>query len=64
MRQSLRIIEFCLYSMPVGEVSSKESIVYNVDKKEAQTSMELTISRFKYYSENVSFPNNLTYTSI
>jgi NADH dehydrogenase (ubiquinone) Fe-S protein 2 len=64
MRQSISIINQCLNLIPDGEIKNDNFNISPVSKMAMINSMELTISRFKYYSENINFLKEQTYTSI
>jgi NADH:ubiquinone oxidoreductase subunit D len=64
MRQSISIILQCLNLIPDGEIKINDFSISPVTKFNMIESMELTISRFKYYSENVYFPKEQSYTSV
>jgi NADH-quinone oxidoreductase subunit D len=64
MRQSVKLINQCLNEIPVGHVKLDNYNISPVDKFNMATSMELTISRFKYYSENTYFHKDQSYTSV
>jgi len=64
MRQSVNIIYQCLNMIPEGEIKVHDYNISPVDKFIMADSMEMTISRFKYYSENVNFFKNQSYTAV
>ena len=64
MRQSILIINQCLELIPDGAIKNDNFNISPVSKLNMSDSMELTISRFKYYSENINFLKEQTYTSI
>jgi len=55
MRQSVGLIFQCLNLMPAGLVGVEDYNISPVSKFHMIDSMELTISRFKHYSENAYF---------
>jgi len=64
MRQSVRIIEFCLNNMPSGEIKLDDKKISPPSRKEMKNSMESLIHHFKYYTEGFSVPASRTYTAI
>jgi NADH:ubiquinone oxidoreductase subunit D len=64
MRESVSIIYQCLNLLPSGDIQTNDFTISPVSKLKMADSMELTISRFKHYSENVYFPKEQSYTSI
>jgi len=64
MRQSISIIYQCLNYIPGGEVKLPNYDISPVDKFMMTDSMEMTISRFKYYSDNINFLKDQSYTSV
>jgi len=50
--------------IPKGEIKVHDYNISPVDKFIMADSMEMTISRFKYYSENVNFFKNQSYTAV
>jgi NADH:ubiquinone oxidoreductase subunit D len=64
MRESIKIAFQCLNALPDGEVKIDNPAISPVSKFSMLDSMENTIQRFKYYSENVYFPEVQSYTAI
>jgi NADH dehydrogenase (ubiquinone) Fe-S protein 2 len=64
MRQSLRIIEYCLNNIPQGPIKSDDKKFVSPSRWEMKNSMESLIHHFKYYSEGIVVPKGRTYTSI
>ena len=64
MRQSCRIIEQVLASLPDGPVSSADRKVVAPPRAEMKQSMEALIHHFKLYTEGYKVPAGETYTAI
>ncbi|XP_030036197.2 NADH-ubiquinone oxidoreductase 49 kDa subunit [Manduca sexta] len=64
MRQSLRILNQVLNTMPEGEIKTDDSKISLPSRKEMKTSMESLIHHFKLCSEGYPVPPGATYTSI
>lgn len=64
MRQSLRIVNQVIDTMPEGEVKTDDSKICLPSRKEMKTSMESLIHHFKLCSEGYPVPPGATYTSI
>lgn len=64
MRQSVRIIEFCLNNMPSGEIKVDDRKISPPSRQEMKNSMEGLIHHFKYYTEGFSVPASRTYTAV
>lgn len=63
MRESLRIINFCIKNIPNGLIKSDNKKVTPPSKFEMKNSMESLINHFKYFSEGVVVPKNRTYVA-
>ncbi|XP_047042221.1 NADH-ubiquinone oxidoreductase 49 kDa subunit-like [Helicoverpa zea] len=63
MRQSLRIINQVIDTMPEGEFKTDDSKVCFPSRKEMKTSMESLIHHFKLCSEGYPVPPGFTYTA-
>lgn len=63
MRESLRIIRFCIENMPEGLVKSDDKKVTPPSRLEMKNSMEALIHHFKYFTEGFNVPKGRTYTS-
>ena len=63
MRESLRIINFCIKNMPLGLIKSDNKKLSPPSRLEMKNSMEALIHHFKYYSEGFLVPKNRTYVS-
>jgi len=61
MRQSLKIIHFCINNLPKGEIKTSNKKVTAYSKNEARLSMEALIHHFKFYTENFVVPKNKIY---
>ncbi|CAH0404916.1 unnamed protein product [Chilo suppressalis] len=64
LRQSLRIINQVIDTMPEGEVKTDDSKISMPSRKEMKTSMESLIHHFKLCSEGYVVPPGATYTSV
>lgn len=64
MRQSVRIVNFCLNNMPEGLVKVDDRKVSPPSRAEMKQSMEDLIHHFKYFTEGFSVPASRTYTAI
>lgn len=64
MRQSLRIIDFCLDNIPQGMIKSDDKKFTAPSRWEMKNSMEALIHHFKHYSEGINVPKGRTYTAI
>jgi NADH dehydrogenase (ubiquinone) Fe-S protein 2 len=53
MRQSLKIIEFCLQNLPIGEIKIDDIKISNPSRAFTKLFMESTIHHFKYFSQGV-----------
>nr|YP_009688820.1 NADH dehydrogenase subunit 7 [Cafileria marina]QEF30244.1 NADH dehydrogenase subunit 7 [Cafileria marina] len=63
MRESLRIVNFCIKNIPNGLIKSDNKKVTPPSKFEMKNSMESLINHFKYFSEGVVVPKNRTYVA-
>lgn len=63
MRQSLRIINQVIDTMPEGEVKTDDSKICLPSRKEMKTSMESLIHHFKLCTEGYPVPPGVTYTA-
>ncbi len=64
MRQSCKIIEQCINSMPNGIVLANDAKMAPPSRKEMKGSMEALIHHFKLYTEGVHVPEAETYTAV
>ena len=64
MRQSLRIMQQVLDTMPEGPVKAENSKVVPPRRAEMKTSMEALIHFFKLYTEGYHVPKGETYTAV
>lgn len=64
MRQSVRIISFCLNNLTDGEIKTDNRKVAPPSRTEMKNSMEALIHHFKYFTQGFDIPKNRTYTSI
>lgn len=63
MRESLRIIKFCIENMPKGRIKSDNQKITPPSRIEMKNSMEALIHHFKYYSEGFPVASNKTYVA-
>jgi NADH dehydrogenase (ubiquinone) Fe-S protein 2 len=64
LRQSLRIINQVIDTMPEGEVKTDDSKICLPSRKEMKTSMESLIHHFKLCTEGYPVPPGATYTAV
>jgi len=63
MKQSLKIINFCLNNIPKGPIKNENSKYSAPSRIEMKNSMESVIHHFKYYTEGFTLPHGETYTA-
>jgi NADH dehydrogenase (ubiquinone) Fe-S protein 2 len=63
MRESLRIIDFCIKNMPEGIIKTDDKKIVPPSKTEMKKSMEALIHHFKYYTQGFNVPKGRTYTA-
>jgi len=63
MRQSIRIIQWCINNIPKGPIHSEDKKFVAPTRVEMKNSMESLIHHFKYYTEGISVPPGRTYTA-
>merc|ERR1712020_115726 len=63
MRESLKIIEYCLNKMPLGIIKSSNNKVTPPRRSHMKQSMESLIHHFKIYTQNILVPSNETYVA-
>ncbi len=61
MKESLKIIEQCLNSMPLGYIKTNDFKVSPPARSEMKQSMEALIHHFKMYTQGVVIPSSETY---
>lgn len=64
MRESLRIIEYCINNIPSGEIKIDDKKIIPPSRIELKSSMEALIHHFKYYTQGVVVPVGRTYTAV
>ncbi len=64
MRESLRIIDFCINNMPPGEIKVDDRKVVPPPRADMKNSMESLIHHFKYFSTGFQVPAGRTYTAL
>jgi NADH dehydrogenase (ubiquinone) Fe-S protein 2 len=63
MKQSLKIINFCLNNIPKGAIKNEVSKYNAPSRTEIKKSMESVIQHFKYFTEGFILPHGETYTA-
>ena len=61
MRESLKIVKFCIQTLPNGPVKSPDYKFNPPMRNEMKNSMEALIHHFKYYTEGFKVPKKKTY---
>ena len=61
MKESLKIIEQCLNSMPLGYIKTNDFKISPPTRSDMKQSMEALIHHFKMYTQGVIIPNSETY---
>ena len=64
MRQSLRIINFCITNIPHGLIKVTDKKISPPSRTELKNSMESLIHHFKYYTHGFNLPKGSTYITI
>lgn len=64
MRESLRIVDFCLANMPPGEVKVDDRKVVPPPRSDMKKDMEALIHHFKYFTAGPDVPKGRTYTAL
>jgi len=64
MRQSIRIIEYCLNNICGGEIKIDDKKVTPPSRQNMKTSMEALIHHFKFYTQGFNVPKGRTYTAV
>ena len=64
MRESVKIINQCLSSMPKGPIKSTDGKITPPSKKEIKNSMEALIHHFKLFTEGYRVPKGNVYTAV
>ena len=64
MRQSVKIIEYCLRYMPEGEIKTDDKKITAPSRGQMKNSMESLIHHFKYYTQGFDVPKGRTYTAL
>ena len=64
MRESLRIIDYCINHMPPGEIKVDDRKVSPPPRAEMKSDMEGLIHHFKYFSSGFDVPKGRTYTAL
>jgi len=61
MRESLKIIDFCIKNMPKGIIKIDDHKITAPARNEMKNSMEALIHHFKFYSEGFKIPKSKAY---
>ncbi len=64
MRQSLRIIAFCINNIPQGLIKIDDKKLTPPSRIEMKNSMEALIHHFKYYTQGFDVPKSSTYITV
>jgi NADH dehydrogenase (ubiquinone) Fe-S protein 2 len=64
MRESLRIIDFCINNMPPGEIKVDDRKVVPPPRAAMKSDMESLIHHFKYFTVGPKVPAGRTYTAV
>ena len=64
MRESLRIMDFCINNMPPGEIKVDDRKIVPPPRADMKNSMESLIHHFKYFSTGFQVPAGRTYTAL
>ncbi len=64
MRESLRILEFCIANMPPGPVKVDDRKVVPPPRADMKGNMESLIHHFKYFTAGPDVPKGRTYTAL
>jgi len=64
MRQSIKIIHYCLNNICTGEIKTDDKKVVPPSRSDMKVSMEALIHHFKYYTQGFNVPKGRTYTTI
>jgi len=64
MRQSLRIMQFCINNLPQGLIKNDDKKITPPSRLEMKNSMESLIHHFKYYTQGFDVPKGSTYVCV
>lgn len=64
MRQSLRIMNFCIQNMPTGLIKTDDKKVTPPSRLEIKNSMESLIHHFKYFTQGFDIPKGTVYVAV
>ena len=64
MRQSLRIISFCINNIPGGQIKIDDKKITAPSRIEMKNSMEALIHHFKFYTQGFDVPKGSTYMTV
>jgi len=64
MRQSLKIISYCINNIPKGNIKIDDKKVTPPSRIELKNSMEALIHHFKYYTQGFDIPKGNCYITV
>jgi len=64
MRQSLRILLYCINNIPAGLIKYDDKKITPPSRTEMKNSMESLIHHFKYYSQGFDIPKGSIFTTV
>ena len=64
MRQSLRILLFCINNIPEGQIKIDDKKITPPSRYEMKNSMEALIHHFKFYTQGFDVPKSSTYIAV
>jgi NADH dehydrogenase (ubiquinone) Fe-S protein 2 len=64
MRQSLKIIDYCLSNLPNGLIKTDDKKITPPSRLELKNSMESVIHHFKYFTQNYDLPEGVSYVTL
>ena len=64
MRQSLRILNYCINNIPQGQIKIDDKKITPPSRIEMKNSMEALIHHFKFYTQGMDVPKGMTYLTV
>jgi len=64
MRQSLKIIQFCIKNLPAGVINTEDKKITPPSRLEMKNSMESLIHHFKYFTQGFNLPIGSAYVTL
>ena len=64
MRQSLKIIQFCIKNLPAGFINTEDKKITPPSRLEMKNSMESLIHHFKYFTQGFNLPIGSSYVTL